>query len=84
MKKYLLFFIMIISGICGFVALMVYLQSDYERNNCDKISATIVEVGDIDKKVIAHGRVYVEKYYHDITIRFKNNSTVVKNIVKVF
>lgn len=75
---------MIISGICTFVTLMVYMQSDYERNYCDKITASVIETGNVNKEVIDRGKSHVEKYYQDITIQFTKGGTVTEKYCENF
>ncbi|MBR1930697.1 MAG: hypothetical protein IJ833_04360 [Lachnospiraceae bacterium] len=73
MKKFILFFVILVSAICTFATLMVYLQSGYEREHSTKMTAIITEVGAVEREVISRPRVYVEKYYQDIVIEYEKN-----------
>lgn len=75
-KRGIWFLITLISGIYAAVTLMVYLQSDYERENCDKIRATVIDVEKVETEVIDRGRSHVTKYYQDIWIEFRNNGAL--------
>lgn len=72
-KRVIWFLIILISGIYAFVTFMVYQQSDDERENGNKIKATIIDAGEVEKEVISRGKSFVEKYYQDIWIEFRNN-----------
>lgn len=76
-KRTILFLITLVSGIWTFVTLMVYMQSDYERYNCDKIIAIVVDVGEIEKEITKGRRSYVTKYYQDVWIEFENDGVKV-------
>lgn len=72
-KRIIWFWIIVISGVYTFVTFMIYQQSGYERENYNKIKATIMDVGEVEREVINRGKSFVEKYYQDIWIEFRNN-----------
>ena len=75
--------VILTSGICAFVTFMVYLQSGYERDYAAKLTATITEVGDVQREVLsrrgfrAHS-TYVEKYYQDIVIAYEKDGELLE------
>lgn len=75
-KRAIWFLITLISGVYAAVTLMVYLQSEDERENCDKISVTVIGVGEVEAEVRDRGKSHVTTYYQDIWIEFRNNGVL--------
>lgn len=73
-KKRLLWgIIMLLSAVYAFSTLMVYLQSDYQREYCEKVVATVTDTGRMDsaKKESSYSHRYVKTwYYQDIWIEY--------------